>query len=107
MDRFRRETRLKRSASRFALCLDELGEAVGEENVENRFEAKVLSEAIGGFVRSLPERGRFIFISRYYRGAKLGEIARLLGVSRSTVDRELKAMRSQLREKLEREGIGS
>ena len=63
-----------------------------------------LSELINNFVRSLPERRQFIFISRYYVAEPIDTIAKEISMSRSTVNKELAAIRSQLKEKLESEG---
>ena len=43
-------------------------------------------------------------MSRYYMSEPIDEIARDLSVSRSTVNKELAAIRAALKEKLENEG---
>jgi DNA-directed RNA polymerase specialized sigma24 family protein len=43
-------------------------------------------------------------MSRYYFARPIGEIARLLGCSESTVHKEIAAIKRELKEKLEKEG---
>ena len=67
-------------------------------------DAEHLGRVISNFVRSLPKRKRFIFISRYYVADSIDTIAKNLDLSRSMVNKELAAIRSALKEKLESEG---
>lgn len=43
-------------------------------------------------------------MSRYYVARPIGEIARLLGCSESTVNKEIAGIKRNLKEKLEKEG---
>ena len=54
-------------------------------------------------MRKLSERRQFIFISRYYVADYVDTIAIDLNLSRSMVNKELAAIRSALKEKLESE----
>lgn len=73
-------------------------------SVEDGFEAYCLGKLISGYLRTLPERRRFIFMSRYYAANTVDKIAADLQVSRSTVNKELAFLRNDLKEKLEKEG---
>ena len=85
--------------------LSELEDFVaGDEDVGADFDAERLGRVISDFVRSLPERRQFIFMSRYYVSDPIDTIASDLGLSRSMVNKELAAIRSALKEKLENEG---
>ena len=75
-----------------------------EESVDSQLDAKELGGVISDFVRSLPQRRRFIFMSRYYAAEPIDTIAKELAISRSMVNKELAAIRKALKEKLESEG---
>lgn len=74
------------------------------ESVDSRLDAKELGRVISDFVRRLPQRRRFIFMSRYYAADPIDTIAKELDLSRSMVNKELAAIKRALKEKLESEG---
>lgn len=76
----------------------------GDEDIDADFDAVQLGRVISDFVRSLSERRRFIFMGRYYVADSIGRIATDLGVSRSTVNKELAVIRNGLKKTLEKEG---
>ena len=91
--------------SEMTVSLSELeGILTEQESPEDAYDAARLGEIITDFVQNLPKRGRYVFMSRYYMAETVERIARDLGVSRSTVHKELAAIRRQLKEKLESEG---
>ena len=91
--------------SEMTVSLSELEDFVaGDGDVDSDFDAERLGRVISDFVRSLSERRQFIFISRYYLADPIDTIAKDLGLSRSMVNKELAAIRSALKEKLENEG---
>jgi len=91
--------------SEMTVSLSELEDILSDgENVESKIDAEELGRVISDFVYSLPERRRFIFMSRYYVAEPIDTIAGELDVSRSTVNKELAAIRKNLKEKLESEG---
>lgn len=99
--------RAKKSAvpSEMTVALGELEGIVSDgADVFADFDAKRLGEVITEFVRSLSERKRYIFMSRYYGAEAIGAIASALGISKSTVNKELSDIRYGLRKKLESEG---
>lgn len=75
-----------------------------EESAFDLFNSQELSRLLSEFVFSLPKRQRFIFMSRYYAAEKVASIAKALRLSKSTVKKELAAIRRILRENLEKEG---
>ena len=79
--------------------------ASGMETVEKELDAYFLGKIISDYLRTLTERGRFIFMSRYYVANTVDRIARDLNMSRSAVNTELARIRSGLKEKLESEGF--
>lgn len=91
--------------SEMTVSLSELEDFIAEDGDPTQdFDSARLGRVISLFVRSLSERRRFIFMSRYYMSEPIDEIARDLSVSRSTVNKELAAIRASLKEKLENEG---
>ena len=103
----RYHSNLKQSAipSEMTVSLSELEDFVaGDEDVDAEFDAERLGHIISSFVHSLSERRQFIFMSRYYVADPIDTIASDLSLSRSMVNKELAAIRSALKEKLESEG---
>lgn len=91
--------------SELTVSLSEIEDFVADDgDVDSEFDAERLGRIISDFVRSLPERKQFIFISRYYLADPIDTIARDLSLSRSMVHKQLSAIRSALKEKLESEG---
>ena len=91
--------------SEMTFSLAELEDFVaGDGDVDEAFDAERLGRVISDFVRSLSNRKQFIFMSRYYMADSIDAIASDLGLSRSTVNKELAAIKIALKEKLESEG---
>ncbi len=92
--------------SEMTVSLSELEDFIsGDGDVDSEFDAVRLGKVINDFVRALPSRRQFIFISRYYIADPIDKIASELSVSRSTVNKDLAAIRLALKEKLESEGF--
>ena len=103
--RYHRNVRQNVIPSEMTVSLSELEDFVaGDGDVGAEFDAERLGHIISDFVRSLPERRQFIFMSRYYIADSIDTIASDLSLSRSMVNKELAAIRSALKEKLESEG---
>ena len=103
----RYHSNLKQSVipSEMTVSLSELEDFVaGDEDVDADFDAERLGRLISSFVHSLSGRRQFIFMSRYYVADPIDTIASDLRLSRSMVNKELAAIRSALKEKLENEG---
>lgn len=91
--------------SEMTVALSELEDFLSDdESVDSQFDARELGRVISDFVRRLPQRRRFIFMSRYYAAEPIYTIAKELHLSRSMVNKELAAIRKALKEKLESEG---
>ena len=93
----------KRRQSAFTQSLDELELFVADNGTDERMDE--LSACLGEFISGLDPRRMYVFMSRYYMSRPIEEIAVLLGVSRSTVNKEIAAIKSDLRKKLESEGF--
>jgi RNA polymerase sigma-70 factor (ECF subfamily) len=87
------------------VSLSELEDFLSDDGeVDTAFDGETLGRVLSDFLRSLNTRKRYIFMSRYYVAVSIEKIARELKVSRSTVNKELAAIRKSLKEKLESEG---
>ena len=98
---------LKRKAirSEMTVSLSELEDFIADDSdTDSALDTERLGRVISDFVRALPSRRQFIFMSRYYAADPIDTIASDLHLSRSTVNKELAAIRGALRETLEREG---
>ncbi|MBQ4641618.1 MAG: sigma-70 family RNA polymerase sigma factor [Oscillospiraceae bacterium] len=103
--RYHHKSRQRVIPSEMTVSLSELEAFVaGDGDVSAAFDAKRLGQIISDFVRSLSPRRQFLFMSRYYVADPIDTIAKDLGLSRSTVNKELAAIRRALQEKLESEG---
>lgn len=97
--------RKRRIPSEMTVSLEELEIFLNDGNAtEEEFNARELGRIISCFTRSLSVRRQYIFMSRYYVYDSVKTIAADLGVSMSTVNKELAAIRDELRRKLESEG---
>lgn len=67
--------------------------------------SKTIGRIISKYLDSVSDRKLYIFVARYFYGYEIGYIADKLGLSRSTVNKELAKMRAELRKKLEEGGI--
>ncbi|MBQ5602702.1 MAG: sigma-70 family RNA polymerase sigma factor [Clostridia bacterium] len=103
--RYHSNLRKRTVPSEMTLSLSELEDFIaGDDEVSEAFDSERLGKVISSFVRSLSERRQFIFMSRYYAAEPIDKIASALSLSRSSVNKELAAIRSALKEKLESEG---
>ena len=104
IDRYKARKRQKRVASELTVSLSEVEEFIADDDTYSEVNAKELGRVISDFVRALPDRRMYIFMSRYYFARPIREIARLLKCSESTVNKEVAAIKRDLKKKLEKEG---
>ena len=105
MKRYQHKNRQRAVPSEMTVSLSELEAFVsGDGDVGADFDAERLGKIISDFVRSLGKRRQFIFMSRYYAADSIDVIARDLKLSRSMINKELAAIRSDLAKTLEKEG---
>ena len=105
IDRFRYRTRDKRMGSEYALSLEELGDCVcGGDTTQEAVNEKLLADAIGIYLRLLPENARTAFVGRYYFLDPLKEVAAYRGMSESKAKSLLYRTRVGLKEYLRKEG---
>ena len=106
IDRFRQRTRIKRGGGAYVASLSELdGICSAGNTTEAAVDARLLSQAIGGFVRTLEPQARTAFIGRYFYCDPLTEVARYCGMSQSKAKSMLHRTRMKLKAYLEKEGF--
>ncbi len=105
VNRFYHNKRKSAPPSELTLSLSELEDFISDtESVESSFDAERLGRVLSDFIRSLSDRQKYIFMSRYYTADKIDTIAKELNLSRSMINKELATIRASLKEKLESEG---
>lgn len=104
IDCYKAKKRQKRMVSELTVSLSEVEDFISDDDMYSQTDAKELGRVISDFVRSLSDRRMYIFMSRYYVARPIKEIARLLGCSESTVNKEIAAIKRGLRQMLEKEG---
>lgn len=106
IDRWRKRSAQKRGGGQIALALDELEECIsGGKSVEQAVEAKLLSDVVNSFVKSLPDTERGVFLCRYWYMDSVESIAKEFGFSQSKVKSMLYRTREKLRARLIKEGL--
>ena len=106
IDRWRSRNAYKRGGGEVALSLEELEECLpGGENPEKAFAKKELLRCINGFLETLPETERKVFVRRYWYLDSTQAIAQRFGFSQSKVTAMLHRIRGKLRKRLEKEGL--
>lgn len=104
LNRCRERSRLKRSALICELSAEMEQCIPAPDDVECRMDDMALSEAINGFLSTLSEEKRNVFIRRYWYMDSIAVISRHFALSESKVKTTLFRCRSQLRKYLEKEG---
>lgn len=105
LNRYKANRRQKRIVSELTVSLSSLDYLTADESYLTDIEIREISRVIAEFVHSLPPRRMYIFMSRYYIFRPIDEIAKLLGCSKSTVDKEIATIKRDMREKFGKEGF--
>ena len=106
VDRYRYNTAKKRISSEMLVSLEELDDCMPSEmSVEEEMAIAELSRALNAYLSDLDDRGRLLFICRYYYADKISAIAKMLQAGERSVYRELAELREGLRAHLEKEGV--
>ena len=103
LTRYEKRTAAKRYGAMEA-SLEELSECVTAGSLTIADEV-ALSEAINGFLASLPTRTRMIFMRKYWYMDSIADIAKALGMGESAVKVTLHRTREKFRKHLAKEGI--
>lgn len=104
IDRWRKQSAQKRGGKELTLALEELGECVDTRGMEAEITHRELSRVLNGFLASLSETERNVFLCRYWYMDTIETIAKITGFSQSKVTSMLHRSRGKLRTKLAEEG---
>lgn len=105
VNRYHHNLRKRRIPSEMTRSLSELEDCLADcQTPAEELDVRRLGQVLSDFIRALPQRKSWIFMSRYYAALPIDDMAHALGVSRSTIHKELAAIRKNLRETLESEG---
>lgn len=100
----RERSRLKRNAWISELSAEMEQCIPAPDDVECRIDSLVLQEAINGFLGTLSEEKRNVFLRRYWYLDSVAAISRRYSISESKVKTMLFRMRNQMRSYFEQEG---
>lgn len=107
LNRYERETALKRGGGEVAATLEELSGCIpGKDDIDTHMEEKELRRILSGFLRTMKKTERMIFLMRYWELQPIAQIAKVTRASESKVKMSLLRSRNKLKAVLEKEGIG-
>ena len=105
LNRYKAAKRKKRVPSELTSSLSDLDDMLSDtDDFYTESQTRALSEILERFISGLPERRMLVFMGRYYAAKPVRELAELLGCSESTVNKEIAAIKQELRQALENEG---
>jgi RNA polymerase sigma-70 factor (ECF subfamily) len=103
--RYHANTAAKRN-SHYDVALSELEECFPSgRSVEEEIEARETAGIIDGFLGSLNEPDRVLFVRRYYHGDSIEDLAKLFSTTKHNVSVRLSRIRKKLKQILLREGV--
>ena len=106
LDRIERIGRQKRVPGEACQPLDEVQEFLPDPlDLDRELQDETVARIITQYLDEANDRRMYIFTSRYFFSLTIPQIAKRLSCSQSLVSKELAAIRQELREKLEEEGI--
>lgn len=106
LKRLRERTTEKRGGGKTLLALEELEDCIPDDrSLDDRLEARALTELLDRFLESLPVTERRVFLRRYWYFDSVEDIARRYGFSQSKVKSMTKRTRDKLRLQLQKEDI--
>lgn len=106
LHRYETEHRKKRVPSAACVPLEEVQEFLpGENDPEAELQSATVMTVVNTYLYTTTKRRMYIFISRFFFSLSVAQIAERLSCSQTLVRRELAAIKLELREKLEQEGI--
>ena len=105
INRYDRDRRDRRIPPEAVESLSDFEGFLADTPAPDETESALIGDVISRYLRGCKKRRRYIFMARFYAARPVAEIAERLGVSESSVKRELAGIRKELRTELEKEGI--
>lgn len=103
LKRLRHITAQKRSG--YDVSLSELESCIAGPDLWETLDARALGRAIDGFLDTITQENRVIFVRRYWFGDSVKDIAHAFGMKESAVSVRLSRTRDKLKEHLIKEGF--
>ena len=105
LKKYHENTAQKRN-SYYDVALDEIADCIPASfSVEDEIMAKEVAGVIDGFLETLDQQSRIMFIRRYWHADSIEEIAALLHKSKHYISVRLSRTRKALRQHLKKEGV--
>ncbi len=106
LNRFEMLRTEKRGGGQISEALDEIKDTLkAPDDTESQTDAKLLTEHINAFLRTLKTKARRVFLQRYWYMMSVAEIAHEQHMSESAVKISLMRTRNKLHDFLEKEGL--
>jgi len=106
LDKVRVKNADRRGGGEVALALDELAEVVSDgDQMGKAEESREIVEAINGFLETLSDVERKVFMRRYWQMESVADVAEAYGMSVSKAASMLHRLRGRLKKHLLKEGI--
>ncbi len=106
IDYYRRKMRKKNIPSEFKMSMDDLCNFLhSKEEIDSNLNAKELGKLISEYVKSLPKKQQYIFISRFYMSNPIENIAKEMAVTPSNVYKAIDKIKKGLKEHLIKSGV--
>ena len=106
LDRYERDNRQKRVPTGACVPLEDVEEFLPDESDLGReLQAKQIGRVITAYLDGTTDRRLYVFVSRYFFGLTIPQIAKRLFCSQSLVSKEIAEIKRELRILLEQEGI--
>ena len=101
INKLKSAVRQKRGGGQYIQSLDELEDCVSDSEFSNA----ELSDALNGWLLSLPKQTRLLFVGRYYRCESIRSLSEKFGLTQSNVKMILMRSRKNLRKYLDERGV--
>ena len=106
IDRFREKNAKRRGGGEIPLALEELSECVAAPgDLTREVETARIAESVQGFLGTLPDLERRLFVRRYWHMESIANLAAHFGMSESRAKSMLHRTRAKLRRYLEKEDL--
>ena len=106
LDRYELMSRQKRVPAGAYQPLDEVQDFLPDpHDLDRELQDATIANIITGYLDKTSDRRMYVFTSRYFCSLTIPQIAKRLGCSQSLVSKELAAIKRELRQKFEEEGI--
>lgn len=106
VNRYKKRTGERRIPTELTVSAEELFDIPANgETPETELSSKELGSLINAYIKSLPERQRYVFIGRFYMAETMEHLANRLSVGVGTVHRDVEKIKEGLRVYLERNGV--